>query len=138
MPLFGSLAGLFEARLKRAGRRFGVRLALIAGCAAALLLVAGFGLAAVTVALAERYGVLSALLMMAAAGLVLLLGLLLALSVEARRHRRIAARQATLDSQLARAAAMSAIPGRLPSRTAAGLGLVALGAFLVLVRRDGD
>jgi hypothetical protein len=117
----------------------GVRLALLAGCAAALMLAGGFGLAAVTVALAEEYGVLNALLLMAAAGLVLLLVLLFVFRMEERRHRRIAMRQETLDRQFVRAAAMSAaVPGRLPSRTVTGLGLVALGAFLVLMRRERD
>jgi hypothetical protein len=138
VPLFASLTRIAEARLHRAGRRFGVRLALMAGLAAAALLFLGFALAALTVALAERHGVLNALLIMAAAGLGLVLILLLALSIEARRHRRVAARQQPLDRQFARAAALSAMPARLPSRTATGLGLVALGAFLVLARRDRD
>jgi hypothetical protein len=137
---FANVTRLVEARLHRAGRRLGARAALVAGCVFAGLLALGFLLAAVTVALADRYGTLPALGIMAVAALVLLFALLLALSLEARRHRRLAVRQQGLDRQLFQAAAMSAasaVPRRMPSRMVAGLGLVALGAFLVLARRDG-
>jgi hypothetical protein len=75
---------------------------------------------------------------MAAAALVLLLALLGALAWEARRHRRLAVRRAALDRELAQAAALSLVGGARPSRGAIGVGLVALGALMVLLRRDRD
>jgi hypothetical protein len=73
--------------------------------------------------------------------LLVALGLMLALSIEAQRERRIAARRASLDRELLRTAAFSAaVPraARLPGRAGVGLGLVALGALLVLARRRED
>ena len=75
---------------------------------------------------------------MAGGALVVLLILLAALAWEERRHRRLAARRAALDRQLARAAALSLVGGARPSRPMLGLGLVALGALMVLLRRDRD
>ena len=75
---------------------------------------------------------------MAGGALVLVLILLAALAMEARRHRRPAVRRAELDRQLYRAAALSIFPYRAPSRPVLGLGLVVLGALLVLVRRRDD
>jgi hypothetical protein len=136
--LLSSLAGIAEARARSTVRRLGLRAMLVAGCVAAGLLASGFGLAAATVALAGRVGVLPALGIMAAAAIVVLLALLAALAIEARRHRRIAAERARLDRQLYRAAALAAAPRVAPrlSRTAIGLGLVGIGALLVLMRRD--
>ena len=65
------------------------------------------------------------------AGLLLLL--LAALAWEDRRHRRLAARRAALDRELARAAALSLVGDARPSRPVVGLGLVAIGALMVLL-----
>jgi len=127
--------------MRHAGRRLGVRAALISACVLAGLIMLAFLLGAATVALTERYGLLQALGIMAGAAFLLLLLLLGILAIEARRERRIAARRAALDSRLLRSAAISAaVPqvARLPSRAGLGLGLVALGALLVLARRGDD
>ena len=137
MAPFASLTRLVEARVHRASRRLGLRLALIALCVLVGLIVLGFGLTAATVALAQRYGLLPALGIMAGGGIVILLALLLALAEEKRRHRRVAARQQMLDRQLFHAAAESMVPQRMPSRPVAGLALVAIGSLLVLMRRGG-
>jgi nitroreductase len=134
--LIASLAGIAETRLRNTARRARLRALLIAGAGLAGALAFGFALAAVTVALARAVGVMPALWIVAGVALSILLGLLIALSAEARRHRQIAAERERLDRQLYRAAALSAIPRRSVSRTGLGLGLVALGALLVLVRRD--
>jgi uncharacterized membrane protein YhaH (DUF805 family) len=136
--LFATVTRIAEARIRRIGRRAGLRAALIAGCILAALLCLGFALAAATAALADRFGLIEALGIMATGALVLLLLLLSVLALEARRHRRDAAKRAALDSQLYRAAALSMVPSRAPSRPVFGLALVALGAVLVLARRRGD
>jgi hypothetical protein len=138
VALFASLARVAEARVRRVSRRMGLRLTLIAGCVLAGVVFLIFALAALTVALTREIGLLAALLVVAAGALVLVGILLAALALEARRHRRTLARQRTLDRQLLQAAALSAVPSRMPSRPVAGLALVALGALLVLMRRDGD
>ena len=112
-------------------------MALIAGCVLAGIAFLAFALGAATVALTERVGLLQALVIMAGTALAVILVLIGVLAIEARRERRIAARRAALDSQLMRAAAISAaVPqaSRLAGRTGLGLGLVALGALLVLAR----
>lgn len=138
--LFATVARVAETRVRNIGRRAALRATLVGACVMAALLCLGFALAAGTVALADRVGTIEALAIMAGAALALVLILLLVLRVEARRHRRSAALRASLDRQLYRAAALSAVPSRAPSRPALGIGLVALGAFLVLARRsrDGD
>jgi heme/copper-type cytochrome/quinol oxidase subunit 2 len=133
--LFATVARVAEARVRNIGRRAAVRAGLIGGCILAALVCLGFVLAAGTVALAEQVGLLNALAIMAGGALLIVLILLGALELESRRHRRYAARRADLDRQLYRAAALSAIPTRAPSRPVIGLGLVALGALLVLARR---
>jgi hypothetical protein len=136
--LLSSLAGVAEARLRNTARRVRLRAALITGAALAGLLAFGFALAALTVALAHSVGVVPALWIMAGVAALALLGLLIALWSEARRHRAVAAERERLDRKLYRAAALSALPEarHRPSRTAIGLGLVALGSLLVLLRRD--
>lgn len=139
--LFATVTRIADARVRRIGRRAGLRAALIAGCVLAALLCLGFVLAGATAALAERFGLIEALAIMAVGALVLLLLLLSVLALEGRRHRRDAAKRAALDRQLYRAAALSMVPSHAPSRPLVGLGLVALGALLILVRRgdrDGD
>ena len=93
---------------------------------------------AATMALAERFGTINALAIMAGGALVVLFLLLAALAWEDRRHRRLAARRAALDRELARAAALSLVGDARPSRPVIGLGLVAIGALMVLLRRDRD
>jgi hypothetical protein len=136
--LLSSLAGIAEARLRSTARRVRLRAVLIGGCVVAGLLAAGFGLAAATVALAQRLGALPALGIMAGAALLLLLVLMAALAIEARRHRTTAAARERLDRQLYRTAALAALPRSRHglTRTTVGLALVALGAFIVLRRRD--
>jgi hypothetical protein len=136
--LFATVARVAETRARNIGRRAAVRAALVGGCILAALLCIGFVLAAATVALADRVGMINALAIMAGGSLVLVLILLGVLELEARRHRRYAARRASLDRELYRAAALSALPRRAPSRPVIGLGLVALGALLVLARRGDD
>jgi heme/copper-type cytochrome/quinol oxidase subunit 2 len=135
---FASLARIAEARVRRVGRRMGLRLTLIAACALAGSVFLFFALAALTVALTEEIGLLDALAVIAAGALVIVGLLLAALALEARSHRRTLARQRPLDRQLLQAAALSAVPSRLPSRPVAGLALVAFGALLVLMRREGS
>ncbi len=137
MRLFSTVTRVAEARVRHAGRRLGLRAALAGGAVFCALLCIGFALAAATVALALRVGLIEALAIMAGGALVLVLIFVGALAWEARRHRRLAARRAALDRQLFQAAALSAIPTRAPSRPIIGLGLVAIGALLVLFRR-GD
>jgi hypothetical protein len=134
--LLATLQNVAEARLRYAGRRALVRASLIGGCVLGALLCLGFALAAITVALADAVGIMAALAIMAIAALVLILILLTALSIEARRHRARAARRSQLDREFYRTAALSMMPSRAPSRPVIGLGLVALGALLVLARRD--
>jgi uncharacterized iron-regulated membrane protein len=136
--LFSTVTRLAEARVKHTARRLGLRAALVGGAVFCALVCIGFALAAATVALAGRVGVIEALAIMAAGALVLVLVLAGALAWEARRHRRLAVRRAALDRELFRAAAVSMVPGRAPSRPVLGLGLVAVGALLVLMRRRGD
>ncbi len=135
--MLGSLGRLAEARVRDAGRRAGLRAGLAAGAALAGLLVVGFLLAAATVALAERLGLVNALLVMAGGAFVVALILMLTMRIQARRDRRAAAIRSELDSRLLRAAALSMVPTRTPSRPVVGLGLVALGALLVLMRGKG-
>lgn len=139
MPrLFATVARVAETRLRNIGRRAALRGSLMAGCVAAALVCVGFALAAATVALADRVGTINALAIMAGGALLVVLILLAVLALEARQHRKLAARRAALDQQMFRAAALSMIPSRAPSRPTVGLGLVALGALLVLARRRGD
>jgi hypothetical protein len=136
--LLATVSRVAEARIRNIGRRAALRAALFAGCVLAALLCLGFALMAATVALAVRVGTINALAIMAAGALVLLLLLAGALAWEERRHRRLAAQRAALDRELARAAALSLAAGARPSRPVIGLGLVAAGALLVLLRRDRD
>ena len=135
---FATLSRVVEARLRHLGRRAALRAGLITGCALAALACLVFLLAALATALADRYGAITAFVIMAGLALVFVLVLLLALAIEARRHRRLAARRMAADRQFYQAAALSMAPRTRPSRSAVGLGLVALGALLVLMRRGED
>lgn len=136
--LFGQITRLAEARVKQAGRRLGFRAALAAAAALAFVVFLLFGLAALAVWMAHHMRLETALLLIAAGALLVVLGILVALSLEARRHRRLAAKRESFDRQLARVAALAAMPRRLPSRPVAGLALVAAGALLVLLGKRGD
>lgn len=139
MPrLFATVSRVAQARARQIGRRAVLRGSLIAGCALSALLCIGFAVAALTVALAREVGPIAALAIMATGALALILVFLGLLALETRRHRRHAVQRANLDRQLYRAAALSVVPDRAPSRSVVGLGLVALGALLVLARRSGD
>lgn len=131
-----AVSRIAEARVRNMGRRAALRAGLMAGCVVAGLLCLSFGLAAGTVALAHRVGWIEAFGIMAGGALVVLLLLLSILAIEARRHRRLAARRAALDRQMAQAAALSLVGNVRPSRSAIGLGMVGLGALIVLLRRD--
>jgi hypothetical protein len=137
--LFGQITRLAEARLKQTGRRLGFRaaLAVVAGLAFVVFLL--FGLAALAVWMMRFMSPPEALLVVAGGALLIVLGVLVALSLEARRHRRLAAKREAFDRQLVRVAALAAMPGRMPSRAVTGFGLVAAGALLVLLgRKRGD
>ncbi len=135
---FATISRVAETRIRNVGKRAALRAALMGACVLAAVLSLCFALVAATVALADRYGTINALGIMAGAALVVVLILLAVLAWEARRHRRLAARRAALDRQLYRSAAISLMGDARPSRPTLGLGLVALGALLVLMRRDGD
>lgn len=134
MPLFATATRIAQLRLQSISRRAALRGGLIAGCVLTALICLGFGLAAATAALAKAYGLPWALSVMAGSALVVLLLLVLALSIEGRRHRRLAARRAGLDRQLLQAAAVGMVPRRIPSRGVAGVALVAAGALLIFAR----
>jgi uncharacterized iron-regulated membrane protein len=136
--LFAAVTRIAEARIRNLGRRTALRASLIGGCVLAALLCLVFALSAITVALADEVGTAAALAIMAVGALLLLLVLVGALAWEKRRHQRHAAQRAALDRQLAQAAALSMMGGVRPSRSTLGLGLVALGALMVLLRRNRD
>jgi uncharacterized membrane-anchored protein len=135
--LLSTVSRVAQTRLKQISRRAQVRGELIAGAVVFGIIALVYALIAVTVALAQRYGTLEALGIVGGVAFVVMLCFLLALSLEARRHRRLAARRAALDAQLYRAAALSLIPDKAPSRPVVGVGLVALGAALLFLRRKG-
>lgn len=137
MPLFATVTRIAQLRLQSVSRRAALRGGLIAGCVLTALICLGFALAAGTAALARTYGLTWALSIMAGGALVVLLLLVLALSIEGRRHRRLAARRAGLDRQLLQAAAIGMVPRKVPSRGIAGAALVAAGALLILARGGG-
>ena len=136
MPrLLSTVSQVAQARLHQISRRAARRGELMFGAAVAGIIALVYALIAATIALAREHGMLTALGIIGGIAVLVMLGFLLALWIEARRHRRMAARRAALDAQLYRAAAMSLVPERAPSRGVVGVGLVALGAALVLLRR---
>ena len=74
-----------------------------------------------------------ALLVIAAGALVIVVGVLVALSLEAASTAGWRRSAQAFDRKLVRAATLAAMPSRMPSRSATGLGLVAAGALLVLL-----
>jgi hypothetical protein len=135
--LLTTVSHVAQARLHQISRRAASRGKLMAGAAVAGLVVCIYALIAVTVAFSHQYGTIGALLIVGGIALLVLLGFLLALGLEAQRHRRLAPKRAALDQQIYRAAALSLIPNRAPPRPVVGFGLVALGAALVFWRRRG-
>lgn len=136
MPrLLSTVTHVAQTRLHQISRRAVVRGELMTGVMVCGIIALVYALIAVTIALARHYGTLAALGIVGGVAFVAMLACLLALWIEARRHRQLAARRAALDAQLYRAAALSLIPDRAPSRPVVGFGLVALGAALVMLRR---
>lgn len=136
--VFGQITRLAEARIKQTGRRLGLRIALAAVAALAFVVVLFFGLAGLAVYLTAYMRLHEALLLIAGVAALIVVAILVWMSVEARRHRRLAARRETFDRQLVRAATLAAMPSRMPSRPITGLALVAAGALLVLLGKRGD
>ena len=136
--LFGQITRFAEARLRQTGRRLGFRVVLAAVAALAFVVFLFFALVALTLWMARSIGLQDALLVVAGAALLIVVGILVALALESRKHRRLAAQREAFDRQLIRAATLAAMPSRMPSRPVAGLGLVALGALLVLAGRRRD
>lgn len=134
MALFATATRVAQLRVQSITRRAALRGGLIGGCILVALIFLGFGLAAATAALADHYGTTWALAIMAGGTLLVLVLLLAALSIESRRHRRIAARRAQLDRQLLQSAALAMMPARAHPRGIAGIALVAAGALLILAR----
>lgn len=136
MPrLLATVTQVAQTRLNQISRRAALRGELMFGAAVAGIIALVYALIAGTIALSYRYGTLKALGIVGGVSFVVMLGFLLALWIEGRRHRRLAARRAALDAQLYRAAALSLVPDKAPSRSVVGFGMVALGAALVLLRR---
>ena len=135
--VFASLGRVAKARVRDVGRRAQLRAALAGGALLFGLIALGFALLAATVALAEELGLLNALLVMAGGAFVIAIILIVVMKAQARRDRRMAAARAEMDSRLLKAAAVSMVPGMAPSRPVLGLGLLALGALMVLGRRGG-
>ena len=135
LRLLSTVSQVAQARLRQISRRAARRGELMFGAAVTGIIALVYALIAVTTALAREYGTLAALGIVGGVAFLVMLGLLVALWLEARRHRQMAARRAALDAQLYRAAALSLVPAKAPSRGAVGVGLVALGAALVLLRR---
>ncbi|MFT3974085.1 MAG: hypothetical protein QM699_11735 [Amaricoccus sp.] len=136
MPrLLSTASQVVQTRLKQMSRRAALRGELMFGAAVAGIVALVYALIAATVALSREYGSLTAMGIIGGVAFVVMLGFLLALWIEARRHRRLSARRAALDAQIYRAAALSLVPDRAPSRPVVGFGLVAIGAALVLLRR---
>lgn len=125
--------------MKRAARRAGRRVALVAVAALLALTAAGFGLAAGVLALAREVGTVPALLVVAGVAAVLCLILMLVIAADTRKEERLAAMRRPIDSEFAsaafRSAALTGATAR-PSRGLIGLALVAVGALLVLRGRD--
>jgi hypothetical protein len=135
------LAGLATADLRRLRDR-GSRKALFFGGIALLgLLGFGFGLTALTVALARWLGLLGALLVMMGVCVIGLLILLILMRTVEARDREFYARSAERNRRLYQMASLAILPSLLrPGRArlagrALGLGLMAVGALLLFARR---
>lgn len=131
--VFGQITRLVEGRLKQTGRRLGLRVVLAAVASLAFVISLLFGLAALAVWMVRYMPLHEALLIIAGCALLVVVAILIALSLEARKYRRHAAKREAFDRQLVRVATVAAMPTRMPSRSVAGLGLVAVGALMVLL-----
>lgn len=136
--LFGRITRLAEARVKQTGRRLGFRVALAAVASLAFVVFLFFGLAALAVWMTHYMRLQDALLIITGGAFLVFVAILIGLSLEARKHRRLAAQREAFDQQLIRAATLAAMPTRMPSRSVTGLGLVAAGALLVFLGRRRD
>lgn len=136
--LFGHITRLAEARVKQTGRRLGFRVALAVVAGLAFVVFLFFALAGLAVWMTHFMRLQDALLVIAGGALLIVVAILVALALESRKHRRLAARREAFDRQLVRAATLAAMPSRMPSRSVTGLGLVAAGALLVLLGRKKD
>lgn len=136
--IFGQITRLAEARVRQTGRRLGFRATLLAVAAVAFVVFLFFGLAGLALWMAHYMRLQDALLVIAGVALLIVVGVYVALALEARKHRRLAAQREAFDRQLVRAATLAAMPSRLPSRSVTGLGLVAAGALLVLLGKRRD
>jgi hypothetical protein len=135
------LAGLATADLRRLRDRSARKAAFLAGIGLFALLAFGFGLGALTVALARWLGLLGALLLMMGACIVGLLILLILMRLNDTREREIDARYADRHRRLYQMASLAVLPSLLrPGRArlagrAVGLGLMGAGALLLFARR---
>lgn len=136
--IFGQITRLAEARVRQTGRRLGFRVALAAVAGLAFAVFLFFGLAALAVWMTHFMRLQDALAIIAGGALLLVLVILVALAIEARRHERRAAQREAFDRQLVRAATLAAMPSKMPSRSVTGLGLVAVGALLVLLGKKRE
>ena len=135
------LAGLATADLRRLRDRSARKAAFVAVIVLFGLLAFGFGLTALTVALARWLGLLGALLLMMGACIAGLLITLILMRLTEARDREIDARYASRNRRLYQMASLALLPSLLrPGRArlagrAVGLGLMAAGALLLFARR---
>jgi hypothetical protein len=136
------LVGLATTDLRRLRDRSIRKAAFLAGIGLFALLAFGFGLGALTVALARWLGLLGALLLLMGACIVGLLILLILMRLAEARDREIDARYAGRHRRLYQMASLAVLPSLLrPGRArlagrAVGLGLMAVGALLLFSRRS--
>jgi ABC-type transport system involved in multi-copper enzyme maturation permease subunit len=135
------LAGLATADLRRLRDRSARKAAFLAVIVLFALLAFGFGLTALTVALARWLGLLGALLLMMGACIAGLLITLILMRLAEARDREIDAKYATRNRRLYQMASLAILPSVLrPGRArlagrAVGLGLMAAGGLLLFARR---
>jgi len=100
------------------------------------LIVLGFGLAAVTVALAAQLGTLYALLIMAGLGLLGCVVVMILMNIAERKHRVVAMERDELRGRLRQLALMTVVGGASGGRPGIGkmigLGVVGLAGILAV------
>ena len=134
--MFLSLGGAQVAAVRDQAARRIVYFALV-GLFGLLFLV--FGLAAGTVALAERFGLLAALAIMAGGALFLCVFVLVLSNLADRRARALAAERAELQRRVRQLAMLSALGATRPKAThLVGLGVIAAAVMLVLGHLGGN
>jgi uncharacterized protein YfiM (DUF2279 family) len=129
-------AGMGTARVRRISRNAraqGIAIGFLAFFAVIALV---FFLAAVTVALAGWLGLLEALVVMSVAALLACLATVLVIRAQTRRREREKTIEAMQDRRLMETAAISLLP-QLRGAGMLGLGVLAVGAFLLSRRREG-